>query len=76
MCVFYNGWKIIFSPVKSENNDVESIKTSTISADNTENIIIGQLSTDQFDNITLNAFLSVPFSHHYEILQRSETKNG
>lgn len=73
MCVFYNGWKIIFSPVKSENNDVESIKTSTISADNTENIIIGQLSTDQFDNITLNAFLSVPFSHHYEILQRSET---
>lgn len=29
--------------------------------------------TDQFDKATLDAFLTVQFSHHYEILQRAET---
>ena len=44
------------------------------SADNDE-ITIGQLITDQFDKATLEAFLTVQFTHHYEILRRSESIN-
>ena len=33
------------------------------------------MTTDQFDKATLDAFLTVQFSHHYEILQRTDTLN-
>ncbi len=49
------------------NNSVTSNKISPVSADNDE-ITIGQLITDQFDKATLEAFLTVQFTHHYEIL--------
>lgn len=73
MCVFYNGWKPFFTPSNSNNRSVESIDAPIVSIPDNEEIIIGQLSTDQFDESTMNAFLSVQFTHHYEILQRSES---
>lgn len=40
-----------------------------------EDVVIGPLTTDQFDKATLDAFLTVQFTHHYEILQRTDTLN-
>lgn len=40
-----------------------------------EDVVIGPLITDQFDKATLEAFLTVQFTHHYEILQRTDTLN-
>lgn len=72
MCVFYNGWKSFFFSLKSENEAIVGVKSSIVPMVAKEEIIIGQLATDQFDKFTLDAFLSVQFTHHYEILQRSE----
>lgn len=72
MCVFYNGWKSFFFSLKSENEAIVGVKSSIVPIVAKEEIIIGQLATDQFDKFTLDAFLSVQFTHHYEILQRSE----
>lgn len=75
MCVFYEGWKEFFGIIFFKgNNSVTSNKISPVSADNDE-ITIGQLITDQFDKATLEAFLTVQFTHHYEILRRSESIN-
>ena len=73
MCVFYNGWKSFFPSSDYNKNTVESINMSIAPVSDHEQIIIGQLSTDQFDQFTLSAFLSVQFTHHYEILQRADT---
>lgn len=75
MCVFYEGWKEFFGIIFFKgNNSVTSNKISPVSADNDETTI-GQLITDQFDKATLEAFLTVQFTHHYEILRRSESIN-
>lgn len=75
MCVFYEGWKEFFGIIFFKgNNSVTSNKISPVSADNDE-ITIGQLITDQFDKAILEAFLTVQFTHHYEILRRSESIN-
>lgn len=73
MCVFYEGWKEFFGLIFFKgNNSVTSNKITPVSTDNDE-ITIGQLITDQFDKATLEAFITVQFTHHYEILRRSES---
>lgn len=75
MCVFYEGWKEYFGPIFFKyNNSITSNEILPVSSGNDE-IVIGQLITDQFDKATMEAFLTVQFSHHYEILQRADTLN-
>ena len=72
VCVMKDG-KSILDQYKGSNS-VASNEISPISSSNDE-IVIGQLITDQFDEATLEAFLTVQFTHHYEILRRSESIN-
>ncbi len=71
MRAFYLAWKDYYStPSFPLNNDnIAGIANAT----NYEEVIISPLTTEQFDKSTLDAFLTVQFSHHYEILQRAET---
>ena len=66
--------KKIHFPKLSTVTLVTQKKSFLETADNDE-ITIGQLITDQFDKATLEAFLTVQFTHHYEILRRSESIN-
>lgn len=69
MKAFYLAWKDYYNtPSFSLNNDN---RAEIANATNCEEVIIGPLTTDQFDKATLDAFLTVQFSHHYEILQRA-----
>ena len=52
-----------------------NVELSDILIVDNEDVVIGQLITDQFDKATLEAFLTVQFTHHYEILRRSESIN-
>lgn len=71
MKAFYLAWKDYYNtPSFSLNNNN---RAEIANATNCEEVIIGPLTTDQFDKATLDAFLTVQFSHHYEILQRAET---
>ena len=70
---FYLAWQNYFrTPSDFTNNS--SIADFTNITD-CENVVIGPLTTDQFDKATLDAFLTVQFSRHYEILQRTGTLN-
>ncbi len=71
MKAFYLAWKDYYNmpSFSLSNNNRAEIANAT----NCEEVIIGPLITDQFDKATLDAFLTVQFSHHYEILQRAET---
>lgn len=75
MCVFYEGWKEYFGPVSSNESSRERTNEILPISEGNDEIVIGQLLTDQFDRATLDAFLTVQFTHHYEILRRSETIN-
>lgn len=70
---FYLAWQNYFrTPSDFTNNN--SIADFTNITD-CEDVVIGPLTTDQFDKATLDAFLTVQFTHHYEILQRTDTLN-
>ncbi len=70
---FYLAWQNYFrTPSDFPNNS--SIADFTNITD-CEDVVIGPLTTDQFDKATLDAFLTVQFTHHYEILQRTDTLN-
>ena len=70
---FYLAWRDYFrAPSDFPNNS--SIADFTNITD-CEDVVIGPLTTDQFDKATLDAFLTVQFTHHYEILQRTDTLN-
>ena len=73
MRIFYKCWQNYFDFTNTD------IKNSIIAIDNeyTDNgpIIIGPLTTDQFDKATLDAFLTVQFTHHCIILSQVEDVN-
>lgn len=71
MKAFYLAWRDFYNtPSFPLNNDHRAEIANTT---NCEEVVISPLTTDQFDKSTLDAFLTVQFSHHYEILQRAET---
>lgn len=73
MRVFYKCWQSYFDFANaSDKNSIIAIPEEF--ADN-EPIIIGPLTTDQFDKATLNAFLTVQFTHHSIILSQTEDVN-
>lgn len=74
MRVFYTGWKDIFGSLVTNlpSSSMEGWHTDSykfVSKDSE----ISPLSTDQFDVETLDAFLTVQFTHHYELLVRTST---
>ena len=73
MRTFYLAWNEYFNVPSVAQNGKNITRLS--SAVDYEGVIIGPLITDQFDESTLKAFLTVQFSHHYEILQQAKTLN-
>ena len=73
MKTFYLAWKNYFRTPSDfpKNSSIADFTNITDS----EDVVIGPLTTDQFDKATLDAFLTVQFTHHYEILQRTDTLN-
>lgn len=74
MRIFYTGWKDIFGSLATNltSSYIEGWHTESykfVSKDSE----ISPLSTDQFDVETLDAFLTVQFTHHYELLVRTST---
>ena len=73
MRMFYTVWHEYFNVPSFSQNNKNITKFSNII--DYEDVVISPLTTDQFDKSTLEAFLTVQFSHHYEILQRANTLN-
>lgn len=72
MRTFYLAWNEYFNvPSLAQNGNITRLSNEV----DYEGVIIGPLTTDQFEESTLKAFLTVQFSHHYEILQRAKTLN-
>lgn len=70
---FYLAWQNYFRTLSDFTNNSSITYFTNITV--CEDIVIGPLTTDQFDKATLDAFLAVQFTHHYEILQRTNTLN-
>ena len=70
---FYLAWQNYFRTLSDFTNNSSITDFTNITV--CEDIVIGPLTTDQFDKATLDAFLAVQFTHHYEILQRTNTLN-
>ena len=70
---FYLAWQNYFRTLSDFTNNSYITDFTNITV--CEDIVIGPLTTDQFDKATLDAFLTVQFTHHYEILQRTDTLN-
>ena len=73
MRIFYDKWKDIFGSLST--NQTAHTGGWTIQPQNSGNqhFVIGSLSTNQFDKDTLEAFLTVQFTHHYVILTHTDT---
>ena len=70
---FYLAWQNYFRTLSDFTNNSYITDFTNITV--CEDIVIGPLTKDQFDKATLDAFLAVQFTHHYEILQRTNTLN-
>lgn len=67
---FYNAWKDDFANCSlSTNNFIEAVKSLSDS-----NIDICSLITDKLSQEEYDAFMSVGFSHHYEIVAKGLTR--
>ena len=73
MKTFYTAWHEYFNVPSVSQNSKNITRFSNVA--DYEGVIISPLTTDQFDKFTLEAFLTVQFSHHCEILQRADTLN-
>ena len=73
MRIFYKCWQNYFDLTNTDGRN-SIIAISDEDADN-KPIIIGPLTTDQFDKATLDAFLTVQFTHHCIILSQVEDVN-
>ncbi|MCQ2253521.1 MAG: DUF1016 N-terminal domain-containing protein [Bacteroidales bacterium] len=73
---FYESWSPVFG--KSDNDfEIRSLTTSEldngIQLFNNKAVIIRSLTTSVFDIQTLQAFLSVQFTHHYELITKTNS---
>lgn len=73
MRIFYDKWKDIFGSLST--NQIAHTGGWVIEPQKSENqhFVIGSLTTNQFDKDTLDAFLTVQFTHHYVILTHTDT---
>ncbi|MDO4932478.1 MAG: PDDEXK nuclease domain-containing protein [Prevotellaceae bacterium] len=73
MRIFYDKWKDIFGSLST--NQIAHTGGWVIEPQKSDNqhFVIGSLSTNQFDKDTLEAFLTVQFTHHYVILTHTDT---
>ena len=62
--------------VKSSENEFRALSTNEIVIPLPDRVEIRPLVTDEFNETTLNAFLSVGFTHHYEILTKVKDTAG
>lgn len=73
MRIFYDKWKDIFGSLSTNQTahtggwNIEPQKSGN------QHFVIGSLTTNQFDKDTLEAFLTVQFTHHYVILTHTDT---
>lgn len=66
MRTFFENWNKVFSNRPSATDE----KTAAFTPDNMT-IIIRPLTTDEFSKTDLNSFLSIGFTHHYELLLKT-----
>lgn len=71
MRTFYETWKSVFSNRPSTMDEIYTAATHSIEIvpmlSNNQPLIIRPLTTDELSDEDLKSFLSVPFTHHYEI---------
>lgn len=70
---FYEEWQSIFGSLSKPKIQVNNIRCPFIASDKINQIPIGSLSTTQLDQQALEDFLTVQFTHHYEILLNTNT---
>lgn len=73
MRIFYDKWKDIFGSLSTNQTAHTGGWTIEPQKSDNQHFVIGSLSTNQFDKDTLEAFLTVQFTHHYVILTHTDT---
>lgn len=73
MRIFYDKWKDIFGSLSTNQTAHTGGWTIEPQKSGNQHFVIGSLSTNQFDKDTLEAFLTVQFTHHYVILTHTDT---
>ncbi|MDO4172832.1 MAG: PDDEXK nuclease domain-containing protein [Prevotellaceae bacterium] len=73
MRIFYDKWKDIFGSLSTNQIAHTGGWVIEPQKSDTQHFVIGSLSTNQFDKDTLEAFLTVQFTHHYVILTHTDT---
>lgn len=68
MRFFYENWNVVFSNCPSITDD----NSASIIPENKE-VVIRPLATDEFSANDLQSFLSIGFTHHYELLISTKT---
>lgn len=73
MRIFYDKWKDIFGSLSTNQTTHTGGWTIEPQKSDNQHFVIGSLTTNQFDKETLEAFLTVQFTHHYVILTHTDT---
>lgn len=73
MRIFYDKWKDIFGSLSTNQTTHTGGWTIEPQKSDNQHFVIGSLTTNQFDKDTLEAFLTVQFTHHYVILAHTDT---
>lgn len=73
MRIFYDKWKDIFGSLSTNQTTQTGGWTIEPQKSGNQHFVIGSLTTNQFDKDTLEAFLTVQFTHHYVILAHTDT---
>lgn len=69
MRIFYESWQQMFESCALSTHEIEFVP---LPSDNQE-LEIRALSTHELSEHELQSFLSVPFTHHYEIIKKTST---
>lgn len=73
MRIFYDKWKDIFGSLSTNQTAHTGGWTIEPQKSGNQHFVIGSLTTNQFDKDTLEAFMTVQFTHHYVILTHTDT---
>lgn len=73
MRIFYDKWKDIFGSLSTNQTTHTGGWTIEPQKSDNQHFVIGSLTMNQFDKDTLEAFLTVQFTHHYVILAHTDT---
>lgn len=73
MRIFYDKWKDIFGSLSTNQTAHTGGWVIKPQKSGNQHFVIGSLTTNQFDKETLEAFLTVQFTHHYVILTHTDT---